>query len=235
MTDETRRPADAGKPMRVLIVDDQALFRLGLGQAVRPLAPCVEVMEADSLVGALEALVRQPFVDLVIAEWLLPDMNGEAGLQRLAMGAGTAPVLVVSARIQASDARRVMEAGARGFIARGASPALLLGAIGLLFAGGAYVPAELLDDEAKDPSGGRAIPMESEGLGALTRRQSEILALVTEGRCNKEIARALGLAEGTVKIHLTRVFKTLGVRSRAQAMALARDAGWSGAVRSRAA
>jgi DNA-binding NarL/FixJ family response regulator len=216
-------------------VDGEELFRVGIAQVLRSLGERVEVAEADSLVGALEQLVRQPFVDLVLADWRLPDVGGEPGLARLVLGAGAVPVLAVSPWTSGADARRVLAAGARGLLPRGSSPALLLAAVRLVLAGGAYLPIELLDEpEAGGPARAPAAAAGG-GDGALTDRQRQILALVTEGRSNKEIARALGLAEGTVKIHLTRVFRALGVRSRAQAIVLTAGAGGCLAARGRAA
>jgi len=206
-----------GTALSVLVADEQALFRAGLARLLTGLGPRVEVVEAAGFAEALQRLAERAF-DMVLADFPA-EPDGVAGLTKLLRAAGKAPLVVVSARDRAEDVRRATAAGARGHVPKSSSSKLLLSALRLVLAGGLYLPPILLDAPAPRRRAGLSESGAPFGQAdALTPRQREVLALLAEGKSNRQIAGALGLSTGTVKIHMTRVFKTLGVQSRTQAV-----------------
>ena len=121
---------------------------------------------------------------------------------------------------------RAIETGAMGFIPKTTSSQLLLNALRLVLAGGVYLPTEVLRHHEGTPEPALRLAAEASDSGkmlaphaiGLTERQSDVLALLVQGKSNKLICRDLGLAEGTVKIHVTAILKTLNVSNRTQAV-----------------
>lgn len=204
------------RSLRVVINDPQALFRAGLGQLIQRLGAKVGVTETADTPAALRLLGRRPGVDLVLTD-LPPD--GAGGLKKLVRAAGAAPVVVVCANDRIGDVQRATAAGARGLVPKSSPPEVLLAALRLVLAGGLYLPPAALGVAPRPRGRGLAeAPARYESQGSLTPRQRQVVDLVAEGKSNVDIARALGLSPGTVKIHMTRIFRTLGVKSRTQAL-----------------
>jgi DNA-binding NarL/FixJ family response regulator len=132
-------------------------------------------------------------------------------------------VVVLSASEQPETVIRAIDGGAMGFIPKTSSSQLLIGALRLVLSGGIYLPQEVLRREqaiapaAPLPAGTPAQLRSPREIG-LTDRQSQVLALVVQGKPNKLICRDLDLAEGTVKIHVSAILKALGVTNRTQAV-----------------
>jgi DNA-binding NarL/FixJ family response regulator len=186
---------------------------------VRALDAAVQVFEADGLEPLL-ALVQAHAADLALVDLNMPGMNGLAGLLRLREAAPTLPVVVASGQEDAATIRAVLAAGAVGFIPKSEKPEVLVQALQLVRAGGTYVPPRLLDAVAAVPSPAAASPT-----GGLTPRQLDVLKRLLRGEPNKLIARELGLTEGTVKIHIAAILRTLHARNRTEAVVRARSLG----------
>lgn len=208
-------PASRTKPLRVLLVEEAALVRAGLARLVGDLAERVETLEASGVVEAVRVMAAKA-PDLILTE--LPG-DGAAALRRLRRAAGKAPIVVVSQRDRPEDVRLAIGAGAQGLIPKSSSPGVLLAALKLVLSGGIYLPPKLLDAPARQaPPRGLAEPTSPFAHPELTPRQRQVVTHLGEGKSNRQIADALGLSPGTVKIHMTRIFKTLGVKSRTQAL-----------------
>lgn len=201
--------------MRVLIADDHPLVRDALARTVRELEAGAEVLEAGDLEALLQ-LAREGSADLALVDLNMPGMGGIAGVHRLRQAAPTLPVVVASGQEDSATIRAVLAAGALGFIPKSERPEVLLGALRLVRAGGVYVPPRLLDASAA-PAAAKT--------GDLTPRQLDVLACLMRGEPNKLIARALGLTEGTVKIHIAAILRVLQVRNRTEAVLRARELG----------
>jgi DNA-binding NarL/FixJ family response regulator len=201
--------------MRVLIADDHPLVRDALARSVRELEAGAEVLEAGDL-EALLRLARDGSADLALVDLNMPGMGGVAGVRRLREAAPTLPVVVASGQEDAATIRAVLAAGALGFIPKSERPEVLLGALRLVRAGGMYVPPRLLEAAANPAA---TTP------GELTPRQLDVLACLMRGEPNKLIARALGLTEGTVKIHIAAILRVLQARNRTEAVLRARERG----------
>lgn len=208
-------PASRARPLRVLLVEEAALVRAGLARLVGGLAERVETIEASSVAEAVRVL-KAKAPDLILTE--LPG-DGAAALRRLRRAAGKTPIVVVSQRDRPEDVRLATGAGAQGLIPKSSSPGVLLAALKLVLSGGIYLPPKLLDAPARQaPPRGFAEPATPFAHPELTPRQRQVVTHLGEGKSNRQIADALGLSPGTVKIHMTRIFKTLGVKSRTQAL-----------------
>ena len=197
---------------RILIVEDHALVREAMAQTLRHLEPGVECVEASSADDALQRLEEGGDWDLAVVDLMLPDMNGFSLLTVMAQRFSDIPAVVVSALDDPTSVERALKAGASGFVPKASSGSDLLDAIRVVLDGGVFVPAGLAEQDDRRP--GVAL---NERFG-LTAAQMRVLDLLTQGKTNKEIADLLKLSEGTVKVHVSAIFKAMKVSSRAQAL-----------------
>lgn len=208
--------------MRVLMVDDHVMFLQGLKTLLSLLAPQLQIDTAAQLPQALEMATMVNY-DLVLLDWHLRDNDGEESMQRLRAVGCSARVVVLSGEVRPSLVRHALDEGAAGFIPKTYSSEVMLAALNIVVAGGVYLPAEALRDaepagapvQAAQP-GAELVDIEARYAG-LTTRQADVYRAATRGLPNKLIARELGIAESTVKTHLTAVFAVLGVANRTQA------------------
>lgn len=202
--------------VKILIADDHALFRDGLRYVLRALEPHVVVLEAASAAQAMQIAAREQQLDLVLLDLAMPGLDGFAGLDMLRERFPDIPVVVVSASEDPRDMRRALDAEASGFIPKSMSGAEMVCALRAVLAGNVYVPKGIgvLDDDEHDASDPR-----------LTPRQLQVLELMCEGMSNKEIALRLGMAEGTVKIHVTAILRAMNASNRTHAVILAAQLG----------
>ena len=209
--------------MKILVVDDHPLIREALRQVLQALDPQLDLIEAQSCDEALEMTERHPDIALILLDLTLPGADGYEALRHLREDYPDIPVVVLSAADQPEAVTRAIDGGAMGFIPKTSSSQLLLNALRLVLSGAIYLPLEVLRKEHDiGPATPRAPATPSElrdpaEIG-LTARQAQVLALLVQGKPNKLICRALNLAEGTVKIHVTAILKTLGVMNRTQAV-----------------
>jgi DNA-binding NarL/FixJ family response regulator len=209
--------------VKILVVDDHPLIREALRQVLRALDEQLELLEAPTCDESFEILRRHPDVSLILLDLTLPDVDGYEVLGRLRDEYPAMPVVVLSAADQPEAVMRALDGGAMGFIPKTSSSQLLLNALRLVLSGAIYLPLEVLRKEHDiAPAAPRAPATPSElrdpaEIG-LTGRQAQVLALLVQGKPNKLICRDLNLAEGTIKIHVTAILKTLGVLNRTQAV-----------------
>jgi DNA-binding NarL/FixJ family response regulator len=204
--------------MRVLVADDHPLYREAVARQIMRLLPDATVEEAASMDAALaSAETTRP--SLFVFDYYMPGMSAEA-IARLVETFGDVPILVLSGGASPAEVQAVLQAGARGFLPKTATPEQFNHTIHLMLAGGTSVPAEMLLPAASVPDG--APPW----LAALTPREAEVLRATARGLSNKEIARELDLAEVTIKLHLSAIFRKMGVRSRTEAAMLAAKTGF---------
>ena len=208
LTTGPARGAVANRPLRVAVVDDHPLFRQGVQRILEGEADVDLVGQAGSVEEA-GPMLETTRPDLLLLDLRLGGASGLDLLARLEAPGGPAVVLVTAfpdERVIA-DALR---AGARGVVLKDAAPDALLSAIRQVAGGDLSIPPDLATRlvGALTQEGG------AQGLTALTAREREIAALVGRGLKNREIAQRLGLAEKTVKGHLTNIFYKLGVADR---------------------
>jgi DNA-binding NarL/FixJ family response regulator len=214
--------------MRVLLVDDHALFREGIAMLLSSLAPTESVLEADSFESALELLSRGVAIDLVLMDLALPGTSGLDGIARLKLDHPGLPVVALSSSDDRESVLSALDAGAMGYIPKSASSGVLMGALKLVMANGIYLPpsafiglrnagTQATTTHPRPSSPRKDAEMTPADLG-LTVRQTEVLFLILQGKPAKLISRELGLAASTVKSHTTAVLRALNVTTRTQAV-----------------
>jgi|APMI01.1.fsa_nt_gi DNA-binding NarL/FixJ family response regulator len=204
--------------MKLLVVEDHALVREGMVLTLRRLDRRVEVLEASTAAEAFVLIERHGDLDLILLDLLLPDANGLSLLHTVRGQSPMLPVIVVSALDDAGTIKRSIQAGANGFVPKSSTSDVLLDAVRAVLAGGLFVP------EGSDAAGARGAepgaPGEAKDLD-LTIAQRRVFNLLVMGLSNREIGQSLGLTEGTVKIHVSKILRVLGVTSRSQAVIVA--------------
>lgn len=204
-----------GKAATVLLVDDHRLFRDGMKSLLVQWWPGVVILEAGRLVEA-QAVLAERNVDLILLDLTLPDSAGpEQTVHSVASAAGVAPIAVISMLDVRPFINQLVQAGMRAFIHKSDSAKMMMATLSMVLAGNTCIPAELFADASDS----------SHELPRFSARQLEVLQLIVQGLSNKEIARELCIAEGTVKIHVHRLLKIIGASSRAKAAAWARQVG----------
>jgi DNA-binding NarL/FixJ family response regulator len=203
-------------PIAVLIVDDHPVVRRGL-RVLLEVQDGIEVAgEAGDGATAL-ALAAELSPDVILLDLKLPGMGGIAVLGELRARDSAARVLVLTSATEPSSASLAVRSGAAGVLYKDVDPDALVRAIRSVHDGHLLLAPEAAGSLVR--LAGAWSPVA--GLDALTSREREVLAEIAKGRSNREIARALGVAEKTVKAHVSSVLAKLGVQDRTQAALLA--------------
>lgn len=208
--------------IRILIADDHALFREGLG-ALFLSVPDTEVV-GEAATGE-EAVARaadlQP--DVVLMDIQMPGINGIEATRRIVGDSPHIGVIVVTMFEDDDSVFAAMRAGARGYVLKGADQDEILKVIRAVAGGEAHFGPKIARRLMSFFSASRPVP--SEAFRELTAREREILDLIAAGKNNQEIARELYLSPKTVRNHISNIFTKLQVADRAQAIIRAREAG----------
>lgn len=200
----------------IAIADDHPIMRAALRTALQALGPGTHFVEASDTPATFSLVAEHEHLDLLLLDLNMPGARGLDTVRAVRQRAPQLPVAVVSAEQQSGTAAALLALGVAGFIPKSDPPDVIVSAVRLVLAGGVYVPPHLLQGYASP-----APPTAAE-TGGLTTRQLEVLRLLAQGKSNKMIARELGVTEGTVKVHLLAVFRTLDVRNRTAAVLAAR-------------
>lgn len=203
---------------KLIIVEDHALVREGLIQILRQIDEGVEIFAVADCVGASALLEQESGFDLMLLDLGLPGPDGLSGLRTFREQYPAMPVVILSAHDDANTVSKAAKLGAAAFVSKTYSSDRLLAVLRDVLAG-RVVPPDTANGNSSStsrqkPVGASAKPSDF----GLSKRQAEVLGLMARGKSNRDIAALLGLTEGTVKIHLTSIFKVLGVSSRTQAM-----------------
>jgi DNA-binding NarL/FixJ family response regulator len=208
--------------MRILIVDDHALVRRGMSYVVKEGFPDAEVIEAESSAAALEALRTSSKVDLALVDVRMPDLDGLELLRAIKGEWEEMPVIMLSTYENAPYVKRALADGAAGYLLKDATPEDLSQAINVAMSGsGNVLSPRVIQNLFEDQEAANASSNGRRSEYSLTQREHDILALLAEGRSNREIAGRLYLSEKTVKAHLAAIFRKLGVTNRTQAAMMA--------------
>ncbi len=202
--------------IRVLIADDHQVVRSGLEQLLAT-ADDIELVAMAANGAEAVDLVAEHHPDIVLMDLSMPELDGVAATRTIVAAGGSTQVVVLTSF---SDRQRILDAldaGAAGYVLKHAEPDELLEAIRAAHDGGAPLDpkaARVVLDRQRASAGSPA---------KMSDREVEVLRLVAAGMANKNIARKLGIAERTVKAHLTNIFQRIGVTDRTQAALWARD------------
>ncbi|MEG8219156.1 LuxR C-terminal-related transcriptional regulator [Sphingobium sp. ba1] len=199
-----------------MVADDHPLFRQALVMAASNVAPDARIVEAATLDRAVETATAASDLLLILLDLKMPGSAGFSGVALLHAERPSVPILVISsadAQIAAAEARRY---GAVGFIGKDQDLSVIEDAIAAALAGETPAVAPLMPDEVDEMAG---------KVASLTPTQLRVLLGVLDGQLNKQIAWELGVAESTIKSHMTTVLAKLGVQNRTQAALAARALG----------
>ncbi len=200
-----------------LIADDDEFFRLALASLLRSKLGFKQVIETASLDEAIERLSEAGDISVALFDLSMPGMQSPASLRAVRENFPDLRVAVVSASEEKEDIFLALRAGVHGYVPKGVGVAELPRALQIILEGSIYVPPSLAslpspEEELKEGAAPGQSPRPAKDI--LTPRQWDCLELIVQGRSNKEIARTLKLGEGTVKVHVAALFRSLGVSSR---------------------
>jgi len=198
---------------RILIADDHPLFRAAVLHALREALGEVDVVEAASASALGPALAAHPDIELVLLDLTMPGARGLSSLVYLRGERPDIPVVVISSNDHPRTIRRSQQFGAAGFIPKSSTAEVIGKAVSDVLEGGTWFPPMTAERSESDAQ-------LAARLAQLTPQQFRVLLCLADGLLNKQIAHELGLAENTVKVHVTAILKKLDCHSRTQAAVL---------------
>jgi DNA-binding NarL/FixJ family response regulator len=215
--------SESKRAIRVVLVDDQALFRAGIRMLVDS-QPDLRVVGEAADGGEAVSIVRELHPDVVLMDIRMPVMDGLAATAEL-LGDDDPPRIVMLTTFDLDEAAaRAIRQGASGFLLKDADPEFLLAAIRTVHAGSAVIAASATRDLFAHFSDPPAAPVPA-AYGELTERERQIFALAARGLSNSEIAAREYLSEATVKTHISRILTKLALRDRVQLVVFAFEHG----------
>lgn len=213
--------------MRVLLIDDHALVRTGIGELLQSRGVQVVAAVSSGEEGIRRA--RELFPDIVLLDVKMPGMSGVETLERLRTSGFTGPVVMLTMSREDVDLRAALRAGAQGYLLKDLEPEDLVPALEAVLRGDNVVDREMVGTLARivgSAAGGtQETARPAHPFAELTPRELEILECIADGSSNKMIARALSITDGTVKLHVKSILRKLGMRSRVEAAVAAVEHG----------
>ncbi|MDX2239100.1 MAG: response regulator transcription factor [Leptolyngbyaceae cyanobacterium bins.302] len=211
-------------PLKILLVEDDELYRLGLRVRLQQEAGFELVAEAEDGETAID-LAKQHPLDIVVLDIGLPGIGGIETCRQLREQSPTLPILVLTSHTQKPLINRMIAVGAQGYCLKSAASETLILAVRSIASGASWWdPAATSEIRAAFDSGsgrGRTELNQRQPDSPLTRREQEILALIAAGHTNQEIAEMLYITPGTVRVHVHAILQKLDVRDRTQAAIVA--------------
>jgi two-component system nitrate/nitrite response regulator NarL len=213
--------------MRVLLIDDHALVRKGLEELLQSRGVQVVASVSSGEEGVRRA--RELSSDIILLDVKMPGMNGVETLKQLRASGVRTPVVMLTMSREDADLRAALRAGAQGYLLKDMEPEELVPALEVALRGDNVVAREMVGTLADIVRSNAGPELEARRpampFADLTQRELEILEHVAMGLSNKMIARALDIADGTVKLHVKAILRKLGMRSRVEAAVAAVEYG----------
>jgi len=213
--------------MRVLLIDDHALVRTGIGELLQSRGVQVVASVSSGEEGIRRA--RELFPDIVLLDVKMPGMSGIETIEGLRASGFTAPIVMLTMSREDGDLRAALGAGAQGYLLKDIEPEDLVPALDAVMHGDNVIGHEMVGTLARivgrDASEKGGEPRPAHPFAELTPRELEILECIADGSSNKMIARALSISDGTVKLHVKAILRKLGMRSRVEAAVAAVEHG----------
>lgn len=206
--------------MKILHIDNHAIFRAGIQCILKPLSANLEFLEASDVKTAMTMISSaHRDIHLLLIDCCLTDIHGLESLSNLRSHLPTTPVVVLTASQNPAHIKIAQQISLAGYVLKSSTSATLIRALQIVLEGGRYTPRIAKLHTLPGQSASHCLSQK------LTKRQSEVLALMAEGLSNKAIARELCVSEATVKGHVTAILMALGVNNRVQAINRWRDRG----------
>lgn len=209
--------------LRILVIDDHTLFRVGLQGLLEHRGIEVVAAVGDGQEGL--ALAEQLRPDVVLLDMRMPGMDGLGVLRHLRQSGLKMPIAMLTTSSNEQDLVEALRSGAQGYLIKDMEPDDLVLALRDIVAGKTVVAPDLAPVLAKVVQGESVAARDPSPFSELTPREGEILGLLAEGQSNKAIARNLGISDGTVKLHVKAILRKLGVHSRVEAAVIAVEQG----------
>lgn len=209
--------------MKVLLVDDQALFREGIAFLLGNALQAIEILQAGSAEQAMQRIGERDDLDLALVDLNLPDASGSELIATLRARCSRLAIVALSSSDDAATIVAALEAGAMGFIAKQASAAAFADAIRHVIAKGIYLPTAFTSNFGDAPPADRREPAARTSPCALglTRRQAAVLYRVLQGKALATIAQELSISGGSVRSSMTTALRALNATTRTQAIVAA--------------
>ena len=208
--------------MRVIMIDDHALFRVGLQGLLEQRNIEVIAAVADGEEGI--RLVEEEKPDVILLDLRMPDHSGLEILSKIREKNIDIPIAILTTSNEEQDLREALQRGAQGYLLKDMEPDELVGALRDIVKG-KNVVAQNMTDVLTRMAQGKVSDTPDSPFADLTPRETEILKLLAEGQSNKVIARNLGISDGTVKLHVKAILRKLNIHSRVEAAVIAVEKG----------
>ncbi len=211
--------------MKFLVADDHELFLKGLEFILHEHLPEVDLVFAKNYTELFAEIDKNKDFDLILTDLAMPGAAWNDAIAKIHAALPETPIIILSAVFDKEIVHQTIEQGAAGYIPKTSPNAVILSAVNLVLNGGVYIPPELLSDSLrnefdvlKQVENFDDTKNADEKINTLTPRQIDVLELIAKGLSNKQIAFELGLTEGTVKLYVTAILKSLNVYNRTGAV-----------------
>ena len=207
--------------MKVLITDEQSLFRDGLTLRLKEINPNAIILQSSDLVEMQKILSKELDINILIIDIDLAELNITDVINKIKNLSPNTKIIAISSSEDSRTIKKILSYGVKGYIPKKCDSNILSGALKLILDGGTYIPPILLDNGLDYNSSNRSLSLKKN----LTNRQSQVLDLIAQGKYNKQIAYDMGVSEATVKLHINALLRSLKVNNRTQAVITAQKMG----------
>ncbi len=207
--------------MKVLITDEQSLFRDGLSLRLKEIKEDIIILQSSSLAEMQKILSRETDTDVLILDIDLAELNITDIINKIKTITPNIKIVAISSSEDIRNIKKILSLGAKGYITKRSDSNILSGALKLILDGGTYIPQAVLNNTLDYGSYNSQSCLKKN----LTNRQSQVLDLIAQGKSNKQIAYDMGVSEATVKLHINALLRSLKVNNRTQAVITAQKLG----------
>lgn len=207
--------------MKVLITDEQSLFRDGLSLRLKQINQDISILQASDIIEMQKIISRENDIDILILDIDLAELNSAEVISKIKITSPNTKIVVISSSEDTRTIKKILSYGVKGYIPKKSDSNILSGALKLILDGGTYIPPVMLDNTIDYSIHNiNGYPKKN-----LTNRQSQVLDLIAQGKSNKQIAYDMGVSEATVKLHINALLRSLKVNNRTQAVITAQKMG----------
>lgn len=208
--------------MKILITDEQSLYRDGLALILKQINPNISVIQSSDITEMQDFLYQNTDTDFIILDIDLAEPNTSETINKITTAYPQTKIIAISSSEDIKNIKKILSFGVKGYIPKKIDSNILSGALKLILDGGTYIPPILLENSL---SKNTQISTHNILQKNLTNRQSQVLDLIAQGKSNKQIAYDMGVSEATVKLHINALLRSLKVNNRTQAVITAQKMG----------